>query len=88
MSARWSPEQEATLLARMAEGATIGQVAGEMGKSVVNVQMKWSMIRPAVVEEKEEVAPEPSQPVDYFAELQAIKDALSALEAKLAAQKS
>ena len=109
MSARWSSEQEATLLARMGQGATVEQVAGELGKSVINVEMKWSMIRPVVFEEAEEaeeaevaeVAKEakeaedaeeaedavPAVVVDYSAELQAIKAALVALEAKLAAQK-
>jgi len=81
-SARWSLEQEATLLTRMTEGATVCKVAEELGKSVANVQMKWSIIRPAVLKEEVSVACP-----NYYAELQAIKDAVAALEAKLLGQK-
>jgi hypothetical protein len=98
VSSRWSKEQEARLLSRMSEGATINEVAGELGKSSVNVQMKWSIIRPVVVADAvaEPVVAVPvvavpvtavtAVPVDYTAQIKVIKDAVAALEAILAAK--
>ena len=109
MSVRWSHDQEAQLLNRVKEGATLNEVAAELNKNIKNVEMRWRSILENLLASKSvnEVVSltnqnvsqlskyvtlpslKPVEPVvknAFVSELQAIKDAISALEAKLAAQ--